>query len=309
MKNYNPKYAFYYLLSLVSLIFMSIFLAVIVFHIIDKSIYDTLSEINSYTNQSLLRFAISALLISSPVFFICANIINKGLKKGDLEKDAPLRNWLTYFILAVSAVVILGSIVGVINDFLSGEMTLKSVFQLLTVILIASLVFSFYLYDIKREQILKKDNIIKVFFFSSLTLVVAIFVSAWFFVDSPQVARERKFDNILLNNIYSIESYVNNYYDENESLPESLSVLKDSLTANNFEARVFVDPLTSQEIEYKKTGDKAFELCANFRTDSYESERNRSYPVYMYDGAKIYVKGWNCFKGNLWNDIKGIEKK
>lgn len=309
MKNNNPKYAFYYLLSLVALIFMAIFSAVIVFYIIDKSIYDALSMVDSYNNQSLLRFAISALLISSPVFFVCANIINQGLKRGILDKDSLLRNWLTYFILAVSAVVILGSIIGVINDFLSGEMTFKSILKLLVVILISALVFSFYLYDIKREKISKKDNVIRIFFGISLVLVTAIFVSAWFFVDSPKVARERKVDNILLNNIYSMESYINNYYDENATLPEDLVVLKENLMGNNFDDKIFRDPLTNQEIEYNKKGDKDFELCANFRTDSYESERNRSYPVYMNDGTKVYVKGWNCFEGNLWNDDNLIEKR
>ena len=52
MKNKNPKYAFYYLLSLVALIFMSIFSAVVVFHIIDKSVFDALTANNSYNNQN-----------------------------------------------------------------------------------------------------------------------------------------------------------------------------------------------------------------------------------------------------------------
>lgn len=308
MKNKNPKYAFYYLLSLVALIFMSIFSAVIVFQIIDKSVYDALSLNNSYNNQSLLRFAISALLISAPVFFLCASIINKGLRKGDLEKDSLLRNWLTYFILAVSAVVILGSVVGVVNDFLSGEMTLKSVLQLLVVILIAALVFSFYLYDIKREKISNKDNVIKIFFFSSLVFVVAIFVSAWFFVDSPKVARERKFDDILLNHITSVESYINNYYEENEKLPEDLAVLREGLK-DGYDNQALSELLVGDKIEYKKIDDKKFELCASFKTDSYESQRNTSYPMYKDDSIKIYVKGWNCFKGNLWVEDKAIEKK
>ena len=299
MKNKNPKYAFFYLLSLVALIFMSIFSAVVVFHIIDKSIFDALTANNSYNNQSLLRFAISALLISTPVFFLCAFTINQGLKKGDLEKESPLRSWLTYFILAVSAVVILGSIVGIINDFLSGEMTLKSVLQLLTVIIIAALAFSFYLYDIRRENVSKKNRVMQIFFFSSLTLVVAIFVSAWFFVESPKMARERKFDNILLNNISSVESYINNYYKENEKLPEDLNVLKESLSSG-YDSQVFTDLLSGEEIRYNKLEDDKFELCANFRTDSYESQRNRAYPVYKDDYLKIYVKGYNCFKGNLW---------
>ncbi|MDD4527558.1 MAG: DUF5671 domain-containing protein [Candidatus Margulisbacteria bacterium] len=308
MKNHNPKYAFYYILSLVALIFVAISSALIVFQIIDKSVFDALAYYGSYSNQSALRFGISALLISAPIFFLCVNSINKGLKKGEIDKDSPLRNWLTYFILAVSAVVILGSLVGIINAFLSGEMTLKSILQLLTVILIAAIVFSYYLYDIRRDKILKKDKIMKIFFFSSVLLVIIIFISSWFFVESPKVARERKIDEKVMSNIHSLESYINSYYEKEEKLPEDLSELNSVAEIINFN-QFLVNPVSGEKIEYKKIGEKEFELCANFRTDSYESQRNEVYPVYVGDGSKVYVKGWNCFKGNLWAEEKFMEKR
>jgi uncharacterized membrane protein YidH (DUF202 family) len=308
MKNHNPKYAFYYILSLVALIFVAISSALIVFQIIDKSVFDALAYYGSYSNQSALRFGISALLISAPIFFLCVNLINKGLKKGEIDKDSPLRNWLTYFILAVSAVVILGSLVGIINAFLSGEMTLKSILQLLTVILIAAIVFSYYLYDIRRDKILKKDKIMKIFFFSSVLLVIIIFISSWFFVESPKVARERKIDEKVMSNIHSLESYINSYYEKEEKLPEDLSEVNSVAEVINFN-QFLINPVSGEKIEYKKTGEKEFELCANFRTDSYESQRNEVYPVYVGDGSKVYVKGWNCFKGNLWVEEKFMEKR
>lgn len=308
MKNHNPKYAFYYILSLVALIFVAISSAIIVFQIIDKSVFDALAYYGSYSNQSALRFGISALLISAPIFFLCVNLINNGLKKGEIDKESPLRNWLTYFILAVSAVVILGSLVGIINAFLSGEMTLKSILQLITVIIIASLVFSFYLYDIRRNKISKKDKAMKIFFFSSVSLVVIIFVSAWFFVESPKMARERKIDEKIMNNIHSLESYINSYYEKEERLPEDLSEVNSVAEVVNFN-QFLINPVSGEKIEYKKMGERDFELCANFRTDSYESERNEVYPIYIGDGSKVYVKGWNCFKGNLWSEEKLIEKE
>ncbi|HOZ53353.1 MAG TPA: DUF5671 domain-containing protein [bacterium] len=308
MKNHNPKYAFYYLLSLVALIFLAISSAIIIFQIIDKSIFDALAYYGSYSNQSALRFGISALLISAPIFFLCANLINKGLKNREIDKDSPLRNWLTYFILAVSAVVILGSLVGIINAFLSGEMTFKSVLQLITVIVIASLIFSFYLYDIRRNKISKKDKIMKVFFFSSVSLVIIVFISSWFFVESPKMARERKIDEKVLNNIHSLESYINSYYEKKKELPNDLSAINSVIEVANFD-QFLVNPINGEKIEYKKIGEREFELCANFRTDSYESKRNEAYPVYVGDGSKVYVKGWNCFKGNLWAEERLVEKE
>lgn len=308
MKNHNPKYAFYYLLSLAALIFMSVSVVMIVFEIIDMSIFDSLAYHGLVSNQGSLRFGISALLVSSPIFFVCVNLINKGLKKEEIKKDSLLRNWLTYFILAVSAVMILGSVVGIINSFLSGEMTLKSILRLLTIVVVSALVFSFYLYDIKREEIKKKDRVIKTFFFSSLVLIIIVFVSSWFFVDSPKIARERKIDQKLLNNIYSVESYINAYYEKEEVLPESLNDLSGVISGGILEENM-INPRTGERVEYNKLGEENFELCSNFKTDSYESERNRSYPVYMNDGVKVYVVGRNCFKGNLWAKERLLEKK
>ena len=308
MKNHNPKYAFYYLLSLVALIFLSVSVVMIVFEIIDRSVFDSLSYYGSVNNQKSLRFGISAILVSAPIFFLCVGFINKGLKRGEIGKDSLLRSWLTYLILAVSAVIILGSFVGIINSFLSGEMTLKSILRLLTIIVVSALVFSFYLYDIRRNEIKNKDGIIKKFFFSALVLIVIVFASSWFFVDSPRVAREIKIDQKLLNNIYSAESYVNIYYEKEKSLPESLEDLIIVVDGVMFEDNM-INPRTGERISYSKLGEDEFELCADFKTDSYESERNRVYPVYINDGSKVYVKGWNCFKGNLWAKEHLLEKK
>lgn len=313
MKNKNPKFAFYYLLSLVALIFTSLALGLIVFSIIDRNVSDVLVFSSAFYNYSFLRFGIASLLISTPIFFVCLRAINRGLKKNDLTQDSPLRNWLTYFILAVSAVIILGSLVSVVYNFLSGRVTLKSILQFLTVIVIAALIFSYYLYDIKRNQIRKNDRIINVFFVSSLVLIVAVFSAAWFFVESPQMARQRRIDDRLMANINSVESYVNSYYDLKGYLPENLKEVmdEDEIYAN---PQNFFDPETKKEIEYHRLNDKGFELCANFRADSYqylERKNKASYDQYTYiDRSKANKQGWNCFQGVLWiEEAKEIEPK
>ncbi|PKM91286.1 hypothetical protein CVU82_01655 [Candidatus Falkowbacteria bacterium HGW-Falkowbacteria-1] len=301
MKNNNPKYAFYYLLSLVSLIFMAISSAMIIFQIINKNIFDALSNYSgAYDGQ--MRFGVSALLISAPIFFLMVRLINKGLRKNELDDNSGIRRWLTYFILFVSAVIILGSLIGVINSFLSGGMTLKSVLQFVTVILISVLVFSFYLYDIKREDLTRRDPVLKIFFWGSIALVAVVFVSALFFVESPKVAREKKADQIVLNNIYSLENSINSYYDINKALPDNLDEMSGNANVY-FDKKSIIDQESGESIEYRKIGEKDFELCATFRTDS-----NTGDQTYYIGTGKDYKKGWNCFKGNLWSDPKILEK-
>lgn len=294
MNNHNSaKYAFYYLLSLVALIFTALSVGMIAFGIIDKSISDALSY-NSVDGQ--FKFAISALFIAGPIFYLMSYLINKGLQSGDLDKESAVRRWLTYFIILVSSLIILGVFIGIMNNFLSGELTTSFILKALSMIVIAALVFSFYFYDIKRDNVTEKNKIVKIFFFATAALVFAAFIAAWFFVESPKVARAKRLDQIVINNIYSLESAVNTYYEKTKTLPENLEQIKSN--ADIFlDTKSFVDPETNKAIDYKKTGEKTFEFCAEFRTDSRNNDKN----AYSGPISKNHLAGYQCVKGELWN--------
>jgi hypothetical protein len=296
---HNAKYAFYYLLSLAALIFMALSFGMIIFSIIDKTIPDVL---NSYGGgvDSRLKFAISALFIAAPIFYFISRLIHKGIHKGELEKESGIRRWLTYFIILVSSLTILGVFIGVINNFLSGELTSRFIFKALTMLVISGVTFSFYFYDIKRENPDQPDKVVKIFFFATLVLVVATFVAAWFFVESPKLARNRRLDQVLIQNIYSIEGIVNNYYDQHKKLPADLAELQ---ADDNFylSSAVLLDPETKTPLVYNKLSDQEFELCATFRTSSFDEEarKNSSYTGMDMNNKNHFI-GYQCLRGNLY---------
>lgn len=84
---------------------------------------------SSYSNDGQLKFAIASLIIATPIFYIISNLINRGLKKGELDKESWIRRWLTYFILLVSSIVLLGVFISVILNFLNGELTSRSILK------------------------------------------------------------------------------------------------------------------------------------------------------------------------------------
>lgn len=298
MNKHNAKYAFYYLLSLAALIFTALSFGMIIFSIIDKVIPDVL---NSYSNvDSQLKFAISALFIAAPIFYFISSLIHKGIHKGELEKDSAIRRWLTYFIILVSSMIILGVFIGVINNFLSGELTARFIFKALTMLFISGVCFSFYFYDIKRDNPDKPDKVVKIFFFATLALIVAAFVAAWFFVESPKMARSRLMDQRLIQNIYSIENAMNSYYDRNKKLPANLEEFKADKNIY-ISANALVDPETKAPIAYNKISDKEFELCATFRTDSIEEAAKQSTGYIGMDvNSKEHRAGYQCLRGNLY---------
>ena len=300
--NNNAKYAFYYLLSLVALIFTAISVGMVAFGIINDTIFDTLSSRNGVSDS--LKFAISALIIAAPIFFVTQGLINKGLRNGELEKESGVRRWLTYFILLVSSVTMLGVFIGVINNFLAGEFTLSFILKAISMLVISAAVFSFYLYDIKRADVTLKSLTMKIFFLASLTLIVAAFISAWFFIESPALTRAKRLDQNLINNINTIENAVNSYNEKYKKLPDNL----DEVKANRdiyLDTLAFMDRETGAPIDYKKTGTSTFELCATFRTDNKNIDPRRD--TAYYDPTKIHEAGYQCLTNTTWMDMKATK--
>jgi hypothetical protein len=263
----SPKYAFYYLLSLFTLLFTAISVGIVIFQIINKYIFDALEQYNFQYQQEPLKFAISALIITAPIFFLTMRQIYKSLASGILSKEAGVRKWLSYFVLLVTAVVMIFWIITTINQFLSGELGIKAALKTLTVLAIAASIFSFYFYDIRRKEVVnQKDKIISIYFYASLTVIVAAFIFSLFIVESPTATRNRMLDEVVLNNFSNIDNALNSYYSQYGKLPASLDELLK--TGNYLVGSNLVDVSTNKQFDYKVKGDKAYELCATFKASN-----------------------------------------
>lgn len=303
---YAAKYAFYYLLSLVALVFVGISVGMIAFSIIDLQVFDPLSY-NSYrgNQDNALKFAISAIFIAAPIYYFTLSLIARGLKKNEIEKSSAIRRWLTYFIILVSSLIILGVFIGVINNFLSGELSARFILKALSMFLISALVFSYYFYDVKREELGIKKNVKNIFLILSLVFVVGAFVSAWFFVESPREARMRRLDQIVVNNINSLENAVNSFYTEEGRLPETLSELENG--KHLYDRNALVDPESGKAIDYKKISDEEFEFCSEFRLASNPTDikgRALPEPAYGFPSGDDHEAGYDCLRGDLWQSSK-----
>lgn len=295
--NNNAKYAFYYLLSLVALIFTAISVGMIAFGIINQTVADALTLRNGVSDE--LKFAISAIFIAAPIFFVMQYFINKGLRNGELDKESGVRRWLTYFILFVSSVTMLGVFIGVLNNFLAGEFTISFILKAISMLVISATVFSFYFYDIKRANVTDKSLAMKIFFYASLAVVVIAFVASWFFIESPTLTRAKRLDQNLVNNMTSLENAVNSYNDKYKKLPDSLDQIKTDREIY-LDARSLVDPETNAPISYHKKTETTFEFCATFRTDNKNVDPLKD-PSYS-DPSKLHMAGYQCISSEAWAD-------
>lgn len=292
-KNNSPNFAFWYLLSLVALVFVSFSVGAIVFQIINKYVADVVTNVyESRVSMELLKFAISALIVATPLYFWMQSLIAKNLKSGELDKEMGVRKWLTYFILLIAAVVVLGYLIAVINSLLDGEIKAKFILKTLTVIAIATIVFSFYFYDIKRENVTQgKDKLITTYLFGSLLIIIAALSFAFLVIESPKEARNRRIDRQVIDNFYNINSAVDNYYVANKKLPENLQMLL-AIDNNSLLESQLVNPLSKKNIEYKLVSDVQYDLCTDFLTDSTKDE---------YRTQWKYKPGYDCITMTVYS--------
>ena len=292
--NNSAKFAFFYMLSLVALIFMALSAGIIVFQIINKNIIDALQTFRGRYSSDALKFAISAIIISAPIYYLTVAQINKNLFKGLLGKDSGVRKWLTYFILLVSSLVMLGWLIAVIYSFLDGELTAKFILKALTAIAISAAVFTYYLYDIKRDNVVGvKDKVVRAYFYGSLIVVIAVLISAFVFVESPRETRNIKHDNNVLNKFERIDNAINDYYRENKDLPNNLNILLENTVYFNEDD--LKDNTTKKKFDYKMVDNRTYELCAEFLASNKEDEGD-NYRYGYHNKRWKHDAGYQCLK-------------
>lgn len=299
MQNNNAKFTFFYLLSLVSLGFFAISAGIIIFQIINKNIIDIVETYNTRYNIEALRFALSAILVSAPIYLAVTRQINKNLATGALDSQAAIRRWLTYLILLVTSFVMIGWAIGVVNNFLNGDLALKFILKSVTVLAIAGIIFSYYLYDIRRENLQEQKNkIITAYFYVACLAALAIFIAGIFFVESPKEARDRRIDTETINRMSTLANAIQQYYDENKALPENLAAL--DAVSTLFTKDDLLNPLTKNQFVYNVLSDKKYELCSDFLRDSMKDNTVDRYAPYPSSNWE-YSAGYDCIERNVWD--------
>jgi type II secretory pathway pseudopilin PulG len=304
-KNNAAKFVFFYALELVSLGFMAVSFGIILFQIINKDIADALTGYSGSYDEGALKFAISALLVSTPIFYVVGSFIQKSLFTGELKKDSGIRRWLTYLILFASFLIFVGWLIAFVYNYLNGEVTLKFILKTLSVLVIAATVFGFYLYDIRREAVENiKDKTLKIFFIATLSAVVIVFIASFFIAETPAMARDRRLDSQVVNNFYAIDNCTSQYYGENEKLPASFNIMQ--ADCQTLTSDLLKDSQTGKSFDYQVTGTTTYQICANFRTSNVGKENNYQpdYSISAGTNSSAHEKGYQCLKRQVYPVVK-----
>ena len=226
------------------------------------------------------------------IFWITTRAINRELANKRLELESLVRKWLTYLILFVSSVVILGVAMSLLYNFLGGELTTKFVLKSVVVGAIAALVFGYYHYDINRVKF-EVDQKIKMFRYLFIGTIVASVVAGGFFIDSPNKVRMMREDQERVSRLSTIRYQIEDYYRENETVPAALDEIRERLYSGDI-----TDPATSEPFRYEKTSDTAYTICATFAFSN--RDPNSPQPSYTWrDPDWLHDAGEQCYERKI----------
>lgn len=291
-----------------SFILLGIFatsLGMLLYGIINYFFEDKLNNYYSGSSSSeSIHYSIAALIISFPLYYLAMRFWFKRFREDEGKIEARLTKWITYLVLLVAAITIVGDLIVVIFNMLQGEITARFFLKALTIFSISGGVFGFYFLERRKVQY-KKDIPRKVFitFGWAVVSIVGVSIILGFFASgSPKTERMRSFDSTRASDLQSLANCIGSYASEHKTLPDSLEALNEDSTYNYCSNRR--DPETNIPYEYKvmnnsyKSGQITkgdFELCAEF---SLESKNNNNDRYSAYDNSKWsqHSQGRNCDK-------------
>lgn len=293
----EPKDVFLHILAIISLYVSAVAFLVMLFQYINVLIPDPLQrgfyQLQSY--YSGIRWSIALLIVIFPVYIWAGWYLNKIYSLEPSKKNLRIRKWLLNFTVFAAALIIIGDLVTLIYNFLSGDITARFVFKIAAVFFVASSVFFYYFQELRSWA--KISDMTRKIFIYAIIAVVAVSVAAGFFiVGSPQQERSRRFDDQRVSDLQIIQGQIVYYWQNKEKLPATLNDLKDPISGFN----PAKDPETGADYAYNVSGDLEFSLCANFNQSSSEGVAPIELPTYPPQYyPKLADSNWEHGSGNV----------
>ncbi len=147
----SAREAFIYLVLFTCLYLSSWSFGALLFEFIGRAFPDPLVQYGSY-DQSGVRMSVSMLIVAFPIYLWLSRLTLGEIRRDPDKKTSKIRKWLTYLTLFVAAGFIIGSLIALLFNLLGGEMTVRFFLKVLTVLLIAGMIFGYYLWDLRSDE-------------------------------------------------------------------------------------------------------------------------------------------------------------
>lgn len=266
--------AFLHLLTYVALGLSAVAVGAIVFHFIDRFVptidraaYDY-GYGEPYANGAL-RFNIASLLLAGPLLLILTGFKHRLFGRNQLDPSSGVRRWLTYFVLLIAAVNIIGSVIALVYQFLGGNYTANFLLKAATVLVIAAAVFGFYFWELRRADYRQRNPLAVATLVGVAVVFAGLWVGGFALIGSPLTARKYEFDRRRVEAAQQVRWRAEEEYRRVGAVPETLAALE------KVGGEVGRDPETGEPFDYDKIADNRYELCVTFALPTPRSPKFR----------------------------------
>lgn len=305
----SPRDVFLHLLMIITLYFSAVSFIRLLFQYVNNFFPDPLADYYEAIFQAV-RWSVASLLIVFPVFIWVSWFLNKDARRHPEKRELRLRKWLINLTLFIAALVAIGDLVNLIYNFLGGDLTARFLLKTLAVLVVAALIFAYYLWDLRRD-IKEPAKKLRWLVWVLSAVVAASIVGGFFVAGTPAQQRSRRFDERRVGDLQVLQNEIINYWMRKESLPRTLDDLSSDLTG----FRPPTDPASGVDYVYHLSDKLTFELCAVFTTDRGESADKAGYPRpaapygYPYEAQNwSHGQGETCFKRTIDPEIHRLPK-
>jgi len=312
---------FLHLGALIALIVSVVSIINLYFSIINYYFPDQLA---GYFYSSNIAWPISVLIILVPILYIFEYLINKDIAKFSEKADLWIRKWRVYLTLFITGATIVGDLIALLNVYLSGEISSRFLYKVITVVVISGIIFTYYILSKNNPINQSKNSVKNIFAILGIIVTLLAVVLGFIVVGSPTKQRNLRFDSTRVSDLSNIQWQVISYWQQKSVLPGSLSDLEDSVSGYV----VPKDPETKVDYGYKIStvnGKPSFELCANFALETpdnkgrgdyygnggYAIATDAAYSVVYPDGNNNWKHsaGKSCFTRTIDPDKYPVNKK
>ncbi|MBI1984690.1 MAG: hypothetical protein HYS60_01095 [Candidatus Wildermuthbacteria bacterium] len=238
------------------------------------------------------RNMIAGLIVAFPLYLFLMRLIWKETRGNEKNLASGVRKWFTYITLVVGAGIMLGDLIAVVSNVLGGELAVRFFLKAFTIFAIAGTIFGYYFYDLKRKEGDAFPGLAKALAGIAAALVIIFVGYGIFLTGTPGQQRAWQFDQRRVSDLQQISYAVDAYWESNEALPESFEDLK---SQSYYYIQSVTDPKTKIAYEYRTLGDKTYELCAVFETDSSQQAVRFKAEVPFSEEAWGHGAGRTCF--------------
>ncbi len=267
----------------------------LIFQLINRLFPDPTTYYYDYGNyySSGIRLAIAALIIAVPLYLYLTRMINRDMAARPEHAELSVRKWLTYLTLFAAGLTVAIDLIVVINSFLAGELTLRFILKIITVLAVAAAIFSYYHFDLRRDKTILQPRL-RIIAWATIAVVALSIIGSFLVIGSPLNARNAKLDDNRISDLQNIQWQIVEFWQKKEKLPATLDELNDPISGYVTPK----DPANEAAYEYKTTGPRSFELCATFSSKT--KTDNKTFPINADPYTKsnenwIHEEGRYCF--------------